>query len=83
MVSREELIEIAAGVNEGYRIGDDKTLEIGFLFGTAELITSLTLKDGESYHDVRLDIAKAIDNKAKLKTYSILSKEVQCALDQR
>jgi hypothetical protein len=71
-MKREELIEAAVGVNENYRIDASDTMEIGFLYGTAELITALTLQDGESYGEVRERIARQIDREAAKATYSVL-----------
>lgn len=71
--TREEMIEAAIGLNESYRIGEDvETLEVGFLYGTAELITTLTLGEDESFSDVRKEIAKQIDKGAAESTYPLL-----------
>lgn len=74
-MTRDELIEAAIGVNEGYRGvsgDDDRDLEVGFLYGTAELILVLTFVDGESYHDSREAIAAKIDKGAKKNSYPLL-----------
>lgn len=74
---REYLIDAAVGVNENYRVDDrDRDLEVGFLYGTAEMIVALTLEDGESYHDVREEVAQQIDAKAAQTTYPVLQAKV-------
>lgn len=72
-MDRAELINTAAGANENYRIGDGRELELGFLYGTAELITTLTLGPDESYSDAREAIARQIDLEAATGTYPLLS----------
>jgi hypothetical protein len=70
---REDLIQTAIGVNENYRCVDDcQDLEIGFLYGTAEMIVALTLEKHESYGELRKEIALRIDHEAAKITYSIL-----------
>jgi hypothetical protein len=72
-MNRDELIDVAVGVNENYRIDDrDRDLEVGFLYGTAELITALTLGEDESYSEVRESIAQQIDQRAAKASYAVL-----------
>lgn len=72
MSNREALSDAAAGVNEGYRINQaEADLELGFLMGTAELITALTLQENESYSEVREAIATEIDKRAARSTYAV------------
>lgn len=70
--NRDDLIATAVAVNEGYRIGDSRKLEIGFLYGTAEMIVSLTLADNESYGELREELARKIDKEAAKLTYPLL-----------
>jgi hypothetical protein len=70
---RTRLIEAAVGVNENYRTDDtDRDTEVGFLYGTAEMIVALTLKDEESYGDLREELARAIDKLAAEQSYPLL-----------
>jgi hypothetical protein len=72
-MDRAKLIEVAANVNGNYRVDDnDIDLEVGFLYGTAELITALTLGKDESYNDVREEIARQIDLLAGGTSYLLL-----------
>jgi hypothetical protein len=75
-MSRDTLIDAAIGANENYRDSaqDDRDLELGFLYGTAEMVVMLTITDGESYHDLRESIAKQIDEAASKITYRVLAK---------
>lgn len=73
ILDREKLIDAAVGVNENYRVAQDEhDLELGFLYGTAEMVVALTLREGESYHDVREQIARQIDERAAKQTYRVL-----------
>lgn len=70
---RQPLIDEAVGVNENYRTSEeDRNLELGFLYGTAELIVALTISENESYNDIREEIAQQIDQRAAQLTYPIL-----------
>jgi hypothetical protein len=70
---RTRLLDAAVGVNANYRNDDtDHDLELGFLYGTAEMIVALTLKDDESYHDLREELARAIDALAAEQSYPLL-----------
>lgn len=74
-MDRAELIEIAIGINENYRTEDSpimKDLEIGFLYGCAEMILTLTLREGESYSEMREVIANEIDHRVGNSTYRVL-----------
>lgn len=78
MIDRAKLIDVAIGLNENYRVGKGEVpLEIGFLYGTVEFITALTLKPNESYSDVREEIAQEIDRKAAEKTYPLIQKNIE------
>lgn len=69
----DELIEAAVGVNANYRVdSNNRDLEVGFLYGTAELITVLVLGPNQSYSDVREEIAREIDRKAAKDSYPLL-----------
>jgi hypothetical protein len=61
-----QLVDQAAQVNASYRVdADERTLEVGFLYGTAELIIAITgLLPTESYSDKREAIATLIDERA-------------------
>lgn len=75
-MTRDELVEAAAALNEAYREGVDDLdleLELGFLVGTAEMVTTLTLEEGESFHDVREEMMHLIDSRAALTTYRLLA----------
>jgi hypothetical protein len=72
-MDRAKLLDTAVYANESYRVDeDDRDLEIGFLYGTAEMIVALTIMDGESYSDLREELAREIDKRAAPKTYAIL-----------
>lgn len=72
-MDRNKLLEAAIGVNSGYRVNElDSDLETGFLYGTAEMIVALTLKDNESYGDLREELARQIDKEAGKDSYCIL-----------
>ncbi len=65
-MDRETLIDAAIGANENYRVNEDGgDMEIGFLYGTAELITVLTLQQDESYSLVREKIAHQTEQQEK------------------
>lgn len=74
MEQRESLVQTAIVVNESYRTGDeeDRDLEIGFLYGTAEMIVSATLQDHESYNDLREELARRIDAGAAKAAYALI-----------
>ncbi len=60
----DDLILLAAGLNTSYRgvEEDERDLEIGFLYGTAEMVLGLVgLPPHESYSDRREEIARFID----------------------
>lgn len=72
-ITREALIDTAVGLNENYRTDEtDHDLELGFLYGTAEMVVASTLKPDESYHDLREAVAAQIDKAAAEKTYPIM-----------
>lgn len=73
-MNREELIATAVALNEAYRSTGEQDLELdlGFLMGTAEMVTTLTLGPDESYHDVREELAHVIDAQASVTTYRML-----------
>lgn len=63
------LIDAAAIVNAGYRddksTPEERSLEIGFLYGTAELVLAVNgLLPTDSYSDRREVVARAIDRRA-------------------
>ena len=72
-MTRDELIRLAAKLNNDYRVGDKTPddLEIGFLYGTAELILAATWEDGASYSELREHIAHQIDELAAVDSYSV------------
>ena len=73
---RAELLTNAVDLNENYRNDDSSAshdLEVGFLYGTAEMIVALTLKNEESYHDLREELARAIDSMAAERSYPVLN----------
>ncbi len=73
-MNRPELIAAAVGQTETYRTDiDDRDLEIGHLYGMADLITALTLGETESFSDAREAIAQEIDRIAGQATYRILN----------
>lgn len=65
----DQLIDAAAIVNAGYRVDcetpAERSLEVGFLYGTAELVLTLNgMLPSDSYSERREAIAKAIDRRA-------------------
>lgn len=74
--TRESLIDTAISVNENYRCNaeepSERTLEVGFLYGTTEMIAVATLLTAESYQRVREEIATQIDKAAAKRTYPLL-----------
>jgi hypothetical protein len=76
-MDRAKLIDVAVGLNENYRseMSDLYKMELGFLYGTAEFVTALTLQKDESYCEVREEIARKIDQEAQKTTYPLLLKE--------
>ena len=72
-MDRESLITAAISETESYRcVASDSDLEIGHLYGMSDLITALTIQDGESFSDTREEIAVRIDKEAGKKTYPLL-----------
>lgn len=70
---RAELIQAAIGENSDYRDeSNGRDLEVGYLYGMADLITVMTLGDDESFSDTRHDIAAQIDKGAMKEKYAIL-----------
>lgn len=76
---RSRLIQTAADLNANYRCDkDDRDLELGFLFGTAEMVAALLIAEGlshESFSDLRHAIAKEIDKLASGESYVILKEK--------
>jgi hypothetical protein len=78
-MSRESLIQVAAGVNAGYRNGEgERERELGFLFGTTHMVIVLTIRatgkpDDESYSDLTGTISAEIDRQAAVDSYPLLA----------
>ena len=62
---RAELVESAVAENDAYRdLSNPRDLEIGYLYGQADLIVNATIGPDESFSDLRTEIAEEIDRRA-------------------